>query len=56
MKKIEKTRLKIGAETVRSLGERELGVVAAGYPTFTQIASGCTVGTYNCGCTCECQY
>jgi hypothetical protein len=57
MKKIQK-RLKIGAETIRSLGAQQLGRIAAGYPTQTERAGACTVTTYSdpyerC-CTCEC--
>jgi len=55
MKKTQK-RLKVGAETIRSLGTQQLGRIAAGYPTYTDKAGACTITSYpyEACCTCEC--
>jgi hypothetical protein len=45
MKKSQK-KLSLGAETIRTLRAQELQPVAGGYPTQTQLASGCTITTY----------
>jgi hypothetical protein len=50
-----KPKLVLNRETVRQLVRRELSLANGGYPTQTQLASGCTVGSYgSCGEESEC--
>lgn len=50
-----KPRLVLNRETVRQLVRHEIRLVAGGYPTASQLAAGCTVGSYaTCGEESDC--
>jgi len=50
-----KPKLILNRETIRQLVRNELRLAAGGFPTASQIAAGCGIGSYStCGPESEC--